>query len=220
MATILNYKWLVNDPAAVCAVQDVAAIGNLVLNGTYYDTATNTVDFVDNGFVRNVTITSVNDLSSASFIVNGVQNGLSISETIVGPNNDTVSGVNIYDYILSVTVTAPVMGVSVGMGSIGTFPLIVLTNGTSIAGSYYALSFNTQSSGGCTYTLYESLSDLTNISVPFLTLISNENFIQIGSPYVNITQILQMTDVCQNILVQVNPASGSSSTLQLQFFQF
>src|SRR5271155_3612802 len=113
MSTYLQYIWPVNDTQAVCNTQDVGGAGDLTLNGTYYNSTTNIVDFFDNGFVRQVTLTSINDLSGSTFTINGIQNGLVVNETITGPNGTTVGSTNYYDFIVAVSVNGAVSGVSV-----------------------------------------------------------------------------------------------------------
>lgn len=219
--------WPAQDLQGVALTQNIASAGNLILNGTYSVPTNATINFLSFGFIPNLSLTSTNNLSAVTFTVNGVQNSTVITETIAGPNNNTVYTTNSFDIVSSIGVTSgsfPVNGISVGTGLIGYFPLYTIPSSGittfSITSSLspYALSFNTQSSNGVTYTLYESLSNLINNAQTYSTLITNSSLIPKGSAYIDITQTLQFIDVVYNILVQVTAANGTS-TLQTQFLQ-
>lgn len=227
MYNYVQYIWPTQDLQRVALTQNIASAGNLLLNGTYSVLTNTTINFLSHGFIPNLSLTSVNNLSGATFTINGVQNSTVISETIAGPNNNTVYTTNSFDIVSSISVASgsfPVNGISVGTGLNGYFPLFTIPAAgiTSFAItsslSPYALSFNTQSVNGVTYTLYESLSNLVNNAQTYSTLITNSSLISKGSPYVNVTQTLQFTDVVYNILIKVIAANGTS-TLQTQFLQ-
>jgi hypothetical protein len=215
MATYIEKYWAAQDLAAVSALQNLASPGALLLNGTYYNAASNTISFNAQGFARNVSLTSVNDLSAASFTISGVQNNTVVTNTIAGPNNNTVYTPDIFDIISSITVNMAVNGVSAGTGLTGFFPLINrITPNTT-----YALGFVTESSNGCTYEVFESLTDVSGNGETYSALVTDFSFISVGGPYVNLTQILQKNDVCSNILIKVTPSVGAA-TLFMQFLQF
>jgi hypothetical protein len=225
----INYiaqSWPIQDTSAVCLSQSKGTGGgNLILNGTYYVDPIPTISFFDRGFVRNVSLTSANDLSGAVFTVSGVQNSTVVNAVLNGPNNNTVYTTECFDIISSVSVNSPVSDVSVGTGLNGYFPLISLVDlsnenfSVTTVSTASAFSFITQSSNGCTYSLYESLSDLTNNGQTYASMITNSFLIPTsGSPYTNLTQTLQFTDVCTNIVVKVI-SSINNSTLYMQFLQ-
>ena len=125
MSTYTPYTWPVIDTAAVCALQDLASSGSLLLNGTFTSSDTpNQISFISNNFIRSVSITSANNLSAINFTITGFQNEALVTETIVGPNNNTVFGTKYYDIITSVAASGSVTQVSVGTGSAGYLPLI------------------------------------------------------------------------------------------------
>lgn len=223
MATYIEKYWAAQDLAAVSALQNIASPGALLLNGTYYNAASNTISFNAQGFARNVSLTSVNDLSAASFTISGVQNNTVVTNTIAGPHNNTVYTPDIFDIISSITVNMAVNGVSAGTGLTGFFPLInrITPNTFSISAptTAYALGFVTESSNGCTYEVFESLTDVTGNGETYPSMVSDSSFISVGGPYVNLTQILQKNDVCSNILIKVTPSVGAA-TLFMQFLQF
>lgn len=223
MATYIEKYWAAQDLQAVSLLQNLASPGALLLNGTYYSAASNTINFTTQGFTRNVSLTSVNDLSAASFTISGVQNNTVVTNTIAGPNNNTVYTTDSFDIISSITVNSAVNGVKAGTGLVGFFPIInrITPNNFSITvpSSSYALGFTTEGVSGCTYEVYQSLTDLSGIGETYKALVTDSSFISTAGPYADITQILQQTDVSANILVKVTP-SANTSTLLMQFLQF
>lgn len=220
MSRNLQYFWPANNTQGVAALQTLAGAGALILNGTYSNAVNNTVNFIRNGFVRIVTLTSANNLSAVNFTIIGIQNGVSIIEVIAGPNNNTVNSTNEFDIITSITTSAAAAAVSSGTGPVGFFPLIGINAEKSLSNVSYALSFVTEApAAGCTYSIYQSLTDLSNNGQIYIDLVVENLVIQKGNAYVSITQMLQITDVCKNILISVNSAAGGASTLQLQFLQ-
>jgi hypothetical protein len=224
MYNYVEYFWPAQDLQAVALIQTLGSAGTLTLNGTYVAPPSSTISFLNRGFVRNVSLTSVNNLSGVNFTISGVQNTTLVTETIAGPNNNTVYTTNAFDIISSITTNGAVTAVKAGTGLTGFFPLFTSVSSASITFtitsifSPYAVSFATQSVNGTTTTLYQSLSNQANNGQTYAALIANASFIQKGSPYVNVTQILQFTDVIYNLLVGVTSANNSS-TLQIQFLQ-
>lgn len=224
MYNYVQYVWPIQDLQAVALTQTLGSAGTLNLNGTYFVSPTPTISFLNRGFVRNVSLTSVNNLSGVNFTISGVQNTTLVTETIAGPNNNTVSTTNAFDIISSITTNGAVTAVSAGTGLTGYFPLFTSVSDASVTFtiasvfSPYAMSFVTQSVNGATYTLYQSLTNLNNNGQTYKGMITNSSLIQKGSPYVSTTQIIQFTDVIYNLLVAVTSANNAS-TLQTQFLQ-
>jgi hypothetical protein len=121
MAHPITLVWTAADAQYICATQNTAGAGNLLLNGTVYQNAQKqalnitSVPFQD--VARNVSITSDEDLSAINFTVSGVLNGVPISETRAGPSATTVYTTQIFDSITSVSVNGAVGGNGVNIGS-------------------------------------------------------------------------------------------------------
>lgn len=225
MYKYLRYFWPEQDLEAVSLTQTVAAPGNLILNGTYFDNVA-TISFLAQGFTRQVSLTSINDLSAAEFIISGIQNTTLVTVVLNGPNNGTVTTPEYFDIISSISVNQAVNDVSAGTGLEGTFPLISLINIAQTQGSLssvypistsFALSFNKDITPGVDYKIYESLTDLSNNGQTYLDLISNFSLIQKGVVS-NLTQIIQNQDITTNALIQLSSISNTS-TLEMQFLQ-
>jgi hypothetical protein len=95
----------------VCQLQTVLTNGFLTQNGI---TGGN---FINSGYMRTISFTSTNDLSGVFFTIIGVQNGVSITENVFGPNNDTVDSANYYDSVTSIQASAGAANISVGSGN-------------------------------------------------------------------------------------------------------
>lgn len=224
MFSIASFLWPAQDVQGICLTQNAASAGNLILNGTYSIPTTPTINFVSVGFIPTLSFTSLNDLTAATFTITGVQNNTVVTDSVTGPNNTTVYSTQAFDIISSVSVDMPVTGISVGTGLIGYLPFFTVAPAGSSAFalsstfSPYALGFNTQSINGVTYSIYQSLANLSGNGQSYATLINNSSLIQKGSPHVDTTQIIQFTDVCYNVMISVT-ATNNASILQAQFLQ-
>jgi hypothetical protein len=131
MFTTSNYQEL-NWPAAnnddIALLQALVDNTPLLLNGRFTNERTyKNVDFsysnkMNASVVRKLTFTSAQNMGAANFTIYGRQNDLDIVENIAGPNTNTVTSVNYYDYIDKIEHTGVVAGnVSIGTSSIGFF---------------------------------------------------------------------------------------------------
>lgn len=111
--------WPAPSNVSIAALQTLGAAGNLTLNGPLVLPGANNPPIVFPGYTRTVTLTSLNNLGGVNFTINGVLNNAPLTEVLAGPNNNTVTSVNIYDAIISITASAAAAGVSAGTGSTG-----------------------------------------------------------------------------------------------------
>ena len=65
-----------------------------------------TVNFIKLGYSSSLSISSGNDLTGVTFSVYGINNGYFITEYIAGPNNNIVSTNNMFEKIISVSISA------------------------------------------------------------------------------------------------------------------
>ena len=130
-----------------------------------------TTSGISTDIIRSISITSLGDNSDVTFVIKGI--GVSIdgdgnptsivgpiTEELVGPNDDTVTSVNIYTIINSITVTeADAVNVSVGYGPNGITSYIYMdTNrnlGPASAANYQLQMIN---NAGLTAATYNSLN--------------------------------------------------------------
>lgn len=155
----------------VSLIQDTTGNVNLVLNGNL--ASNGSVSFIENGYSRQLSFTSANNLSSAVFTIYGTQNGVAIIETINGPNANSVYSVNIYDVVTNITSSIAVTGVSIGTGHSGYFQLLTpVISGISNLNYNFTLgsTFGTNVIGT---TVYGTLSNIVNTGHTFDDIITN-----------------------------------------------
>lgn len=156
----------------VCLTQSTTGAVNLVINGNL--ASGGIVPFISNGYIRQVSFTSTNNLSAASFTIHGMQNGVTISETVTGPNNNTVYSTKFYDVVSSIVSSGIVANVSVGSGHSGFFqivsPVYTGINGNLNYNFTLGSTFGTNVIGT---TVYGSLINIINNGSTFDDLITN-----------------------------------------------
>ncbi len=126
-------KWPAVDYSAVCEVQNVLAGENFVFDGTLRDQFNpNQINFLANGFIRSISIFTA-AITAAVFTIQGMQNGVHITETINGsPGGVPVFGLKVYDVITSVTADINVDDITIGTGKSGFLPLIPVNYKSSL----------------------------------------------------------------------------------------
>ena len=82
-----------------------APLGKLALNGNIVNSSSGTVSFRDKNYYSSISITSVANISNSNFTIVGTSNGALITETIAGPNSNTVLTNTLFDTIISITVS-------------------------------------------------------------------------------------------------------------------
>jgi len=81
-----------------------AVAGKLTLNGSYVE-FDGTVNFIKNGYSSSVSITSTANISAVTFTIYGINNGFYTTETITGPNINTVVSVGLYEKVISISIS-------------------------------------------------------------------------------------------------------------------
>jgi hypothetical protein len=211
MSIYTKLTWPIVDTAAVCALQNVAAPGPLLLTGTLANPSVpNQISFIGANFIRSVSLSSTNNLSGRTFVVNGFQNNAPISESITGPNNSTVYGSIAFDIITSITVNGvgTVSDIQVGTGDSGFLPLFVVNSSTTTINYSVSVIFP-PSGAGITYSLFQTLDQINSNFITFENQISNL-FPAFGLTNQTTSQIATSLNVSNFILLKVN-----SSTLPL-----
>lgn len=195
----------------VCLIQDTTGNVNLVINGNL--AANGDVSFISNGYSRQLSFTSANNLSAAVFTIYGSQNGVPIIETLNGPNANTVYSTKIYDVITTITSSIAVTGISIGTGHSGFFQLInPVISGVNTLNYNFTLgsTFNTNVIGT---TIYGTLDNIVNTGNTFSEIIAaNVGTLYTIKAFGN--QVFYMypdnTTLVTSILIEL---TGSTSTL-------
>jgi hypothetical protein len=158
MSLLAKYNWLPQDTAAICALQTIGAAGNLILNGTLSVYNNPVISLV--GLNRQVSITSTGNLSGVNFTVTGTYLGQVQTQTIAGPDNDTVETTDLFHTITSVSTSGAVAtNVSVGTGASGHTEIYIVDNQSTI-NAVSAQVIVTSGSTNLTYTFLSSLQPL------------------------------------------------------------
>jgi len=121
--TYLDFVPTTLDRDGICAAQQTAGAGSLLLNGALVANGSATIGSRTDNFGRCVGVYSGGDLSARTFTVNGLDvYGAPMTENIAGPNNTTTAGVKAFWRVTSVTVNGAV-GTNVEVGTIDKFGL-------------------------------------------------------------------------------------------------
>jgi hypothetical protein len=137
------FKKSINIPTTASTVASIASLplgtspetnnyNSYVLNGPLV-LPNGQVSFISMGYSSNISITSAANNSAYSYIISGVSNGAIVSETIVGPNANTVSTNTLFDIVTSVRSTNNIIlaqAITIGSGS---SIAIVLQNANNLA---------------------------------------------------------------------------------------
>lgn len=221
MSQFYEYNWPTPVVNGISLFQTLTANIPLLLNGSYVNKITRTVNFVDDfNIVPRVTLNSAANLSGINFLITGYQNGVFISETLTGPNSTTVTSVNCFDTLLQIIPnTTSVSTVQVGVASVGYFPMILLNtakiNTSSIS---YALNMVAAAANPATYQVFLSLKNNLGMGkYDDLTAAANGNF---AAPAAAATAsaLLQYNSLASNLLIKIGP-NNNGSILKCQFLQ-
>jgi hypothetical protein len=137
------FKKSINIPTTASTAASIASlsVGTPPQTGNYYSYVLNgplvspngQVSFISMGYSSNISITSAANNSAYSYIISGISNGTVVSETIVGPNANTVSTNTLFDIVTSVRSTNNIIlaqAITIGSGS---SIAIVLQNANNLA---------------------------------------------------------------------------------------
>lgn len=226
MSIFKEYNYLAASTNNITSLTSYSGFPNSIIsfNGILGDTK---IDFNNKyTFVPRITFTSVADRSNINFTLRGYQNDIYIEELLVGPNAATVTSVNAFDLLESITYTInggvpPVPGanfVSVGTSGIGYFPLIRLnTLKSGVTNLNYALNMMVAAANPATYQVFLSLKDSYNQGTYDSLTVANNNFIAPAAAS-NVSALLNYTQLASNILIKVTP-NANGTALKAQFMQ-
>lgn len=205
MTTFTKLKWPVQDLSAVSDLQNVLIPGPLLLNGTLLNPdIPDQISFIRAKMIRSVSLTSVNDLSLTNFVITGLQNGGYVSETLSGPNNNTIYGTKYYDTITSVVASTAAAGIQVGTGDAGFLPLLVVnTNASTIN---YSASILLPIGSTINYSLFQTLDQINNNFIPFLNQ-ESQLFPAFGLVNETTSQIANSLLITNFVLLKVNSSA-------------
>lgn len=220
MSQFYEYNWPAPIANGISLFQTTNANTPLLLNGSYVNKITGTINFIDFGIVPRITLNSAADLRAINFLITGYQNGVFISETLTGPNSTTVTSVNCFDTVTQIIPTgATGSTVQVGVASVGYFPMILLntakTNTSSIS---YALNIVAATANPATYQVFLSLKNNLGLGkYDDLTAAANGNFVA-SAAAATASALIQYNSLASNLLIKIG-TNNNGSVLKAQFLQ-
>lgn len=223
MSIQLQYVFPIANTSDVMGLKAIIGPGILPLDGKLANPISNNVSFISRGYSRQISITSGQDISAARFTVTGIQNGVIISELIVGPNATTVYGTLIYDVITSISVNLEVDDVSIGTGYLGFFQLININLEKSSAIVNYSLSTAKLTATSIDTIIYNTNDNIFQNGLTFLdNIANNSSLFEIKASSADNQFFLPLANmvICRGILIAI---AGDSTTLdnsiQMNFIQ-
>lgn len=221
MSQFYEYNWPAPVANGISLFQGLTANTPLLLNGSYVNKTTRAVNFVDDlGIVPRITLNSAANLSGINFLITGYQNGVFISETLAGPNANTVTSVNCFDTLLQIIPSGTTAStLQVGVASVGYFPMILLnTANLNTSGVSYALNIVAATANPATYQVFLSLKNNLGLGkYDDLTSAANGNFVAAAAA-ATASALLQYNSLASNLLIKIGP-NNNNSVLKTQFLQ-
>lgn len=221
MSQFYEYNWPTPVVNGISLFQTLTANIPLLLNGSYVNKTTRTVNFVDDfGIVPRITLNSAANLSGINFLITGYQNGVFISETLAGPNSTTVTSVNCFDTLIQIIPSGTTGStIQVGVAALGYFPMILLNTAKINTSSInYALNMVAATANPATYQVFLSLKNNLGMGkYDDLTSAANGNF---AAPAAAATAsaLIQYNSLASNLLIKIGP-NANNSVLKAQFLQ-
>lgn len=220
MSQFYEYNWPAPIANGISLFQTLTANIPLLLNSSYVNKTTRIVNFIDFGIVPRITLNSAANISGINFLITGYQNGVFISETLTGPNANTVTSVNCFDTVTQIIPTGTTGStVQVGVASVGYFPMILLNTALVNTSSInYTLNIVAAPANPATYQVFLSLKNNLGLGkYDDLTSAANGNF---AAPAAAATAsaLLQYNSLAANLLIKISP-NNNGSVLKVQFLQ-
>lgn len=221
MSQFYEYNWPTPVVNSISLFQTLTANIPLLLNGSYVNKTTKTVNFVDDfGIVPRITLNSAANLSGINFLITGYQNGVFIGEVLAGPNNATVTSVNCFDTLLQIIPSGTTGStLQVGVASVGYFPMILLnTAKINTSSMSYALNIVAATANPATYQVFLSLKNNLGLGkYDDLTSAANGNFAALAAA-ATASALIQYNSLASNLLIKIGP-NNNGSILKCQFLQ-
>lgn len=226
MSRSLSYTFPVANTQDVCLIQSVATNANFILNGNLANQVTGNVSFISLGYSRQISITSAFDNSGVTFVISGTQNGVAISENLIGPNNATVYSVLIYDVITAISATvAPATNAKVGTGYQGFFPLININLDRDVIN--YNLNTARITAASIHTTIYAAIANIYQNGSTYLSMMpannNNKNLLQIKATAADdqfFFSVANDVEAYHSLLIYINGTVGEvANSIQVNFIQ-
>lgn len=217
MSRSLSYIFPAGNTTDVCLTKNIGGAGTLILDGNLVDKVTNSLNFLKYGYSRQLSCTTTQG-DNVTFTINGIQNGVLISEDLVA-NNNTVYSVQVYDVVTSISIDRDATGVSVGTGWKGFFPLIAINLERDVIN--YTLTLARLTAASVSFSVYGTLDNIVNNRTYLDHIANNANLFQIQAPSTTANYVYSgLTGTYTYILVQLGAnATTIANSMKLNFIQ-
>ncbi len=198
MAQPSIFNWIAADSAAIAQTQTLVGAGNLLLNGHLSVSNNPVVNLWP--MLRKITLTSTNNLSGVNFVITGTDIGQILTETLAGPNNNTVTSVNTYDSIISITASGSAAAVSAGIGQTGSSVWLPADYNKYVANYGIQISVT----GVINYTFFVTLQKLNPLPTDLISPI-------VAMTNATTNQFAQLTLPISAYTIEINSSTGGAT---------
>lgn len=158
--------WLRANTTAVSALHTALVAGSLAIDGSMAGNAgVAGVSFVGLKQFRVISLTSASNNSAINFTINGTYFGKAVSQTISGPNANTVSTTQLFETVTSITYDGAITAVSAGIGATGRLNWVLYNYQGEVPNLGVQVSA-TGSAGSITCSFISTLDDVITIATP------------------------------------------------------
>lgn len=166
MAYPVVVKWLAPVNNAIAETQIVDTNDFFILDGNSVFQRGVPTAIPYNNVSRTISFTALGDSSDVEFVITGTYRNQPQTDTVTGPNANTVYSTNLFDSVTSIQATLnDSTPVSVGFGTTGVTPWMQYDYERSIN----AVTYQVVVSGTINYTLQQTLDDMNKVSQPSFT---------------------------------------------------
>lgn len=222
--TVIYWAPVTGNTAVISSLQNYSGAGNLTLNSNVPNSPiSNNGPYVYDGVARTVSFTSANNLSARTITITGIGSavdangnptqslGTVITETLSGPNANTVNSAKIYKQIDSISINGAANALSVGFGAsgIGTFTYTDYDR----TGWYASCQTAVYNRTTLTHTVYLSLTKPETIDYKYGNLIAYPQAIPtfpLGAVDSAVSQLLAISIPVVLAWVNVKATAGDS----------
>jgi hypothetical protein len=212
MAIVSTYNFIAAVTNEICLTQNTAGAGTLLFNGIGVGGGSSLTSnfYAVSPFVmpgncdRTVSLTSTANNSAVNVTITGTFWGKIVSETRAGSNNNTVYTTQLFSTVTSVSVSAAVTGLSVGIGttaatqpfSYDTYPSVCALGVQAVLGG---TALDVQ------YTFQATLQDVFALNTAGSTITWNNGIFAPNPGNANPIQVVFSASTASNMAVFNNP---------------
>ncbi len=220
MRRYLTYTFPAGNKTDVCKFQNLAAAGNLLLNGNLASQIGSEVNFLSQGYSRSISISSTDNLPTRVFTIIGKQNGQIVKEEITGINSETKFGTEIFDVITSISCSGAANDISIGTGHSGYFPIININLQRAVIN--YSLSLFKLTAVTIPTVIVKTLDNIAQNGLSFSNQITPDNIFSVKALNADDQYILPPNEVipCHSFIIYIEGSDVTvENSIRMNFIQ-